>query len=44
MRQELEQRGVAVVHIFRFVEGRIAELWDLGQAVPEASANPYGMF
>ena len=36
--------GVALVHIFRFDEGRIAELWDLGQPVPEKSPNQYGMF
>lgn len=36
--------GVAVVHIFRFERGRIAELWDLGQAIPGESPNQYGMF
>jgi len=36
--------GVAVVHIFRFEKGRIVELWDLGQPVPENSPNQYGMF
>src|SRR5512136_1040905 len=29
--------GVAVVHFFRFEKGRIVELWDLGQPVPEQS-------
>jgi len=37
-------RGVAVVHIFRFQGNHIAELWDIGQAVPENSPNEYGMF
>ncbi len=37
-------RGVALVHIFRFEQDRIAELWDLGQPVPEESPNQYGMF
>ena len=37
-------RGVALVHIFRFEGDRIAELWDLGQPVPETSPNEYGMF
>jgi predicted SnoaL-like aldol condensation-catalyzing enzyme len=32
------------VHIFRFEQGRIVELWDLGQEVPESSPNQYGMF
>ena len=36
--------GAALVHIFRFDKGRIVELWDLGQPVPEKSPNPYGMF
>jgi len=36
--------GVALVHIFRFENSRIVELWDLGQPVPESSPNQYGMF
>ena len=36
--------GVALVHIFRFDSGRIVELWDIGQPVPEKSPNQYGMF
>ena len=36
--------GAAVVHIFRFENGRIVELWDVGQEVPENSPNQYGMF
>src|SRR5512139_4103561 len=36
--------GAAVMHIFRFENGRIVELWDVGQAVPEQSPNQYGMF
>jgi predicted SnoaL-like aldol condensation-catalyzing enzyme len=36
--------GAALVHIFRFEKGRIVELWDIGQAVPENSENQYGMF
>ena len=37
-------RGYALVHIFRFEGARIAELWDLGQEVPESSPNEHGMF
>ena len=37
-------RGAAVIHIFRFKNGRIVELWDVGQEVPEDSPNQYGMF
>lgn len=36
--------GAAVVHIFRFESGRIVELWDVGQPVPDQSRNQYGMF
>jgi predicted SnoaL-like aldol condensation-catalyzing enzyme len=36
--------GAAVVHIFRFENGRIVELWDVGQPVPESSPNQFGMF
>lgn len=36
--------GAAVVYIFRFENGRIAELWDLGQPVPQESPNRFGMF
>jgi predicted SnoaL-like aldol condensation-catalyzing enzyme len=36
--------GAAVMHIFRFENGRIAELWDVGQPVPANSPNQFGMF
>ena len=35
---------VAVVHIFRFEDGKLAELWDIAQAVPEQMINELGMF
>ena len=35
---------VALVHIFRFEDGRVAELWDIGQPVPPNSPNEHGMF
>ena len=44
VRQNPDELGGAVVHLFRFEEGRIVELWDLGQPVPEESPNQYGMF
>lgn len=34
----------ALVHIFRFEDERIAELWDVSQEVPKDSPNRYGMF
>jgi predicted SnoaL-like aldol condensation-catalyzing enzyme len=36
--------GAVVVHIFRFENERIVELWDVGQPIPDESANQYGMF
>ncbi len=44
VRLEPGDLGVALVHIFRFADGRIVELWDVGQPVPEESPNQYGMF
>lgn len=35
---------IAVVHIFRFEDDKIAELWDVGQPQPEPMANELGMF
>jgi predicted SnoaL-like aldol condensation-catalyzing enzyme len=37
-------RGSAVVDIFRIAGGKIAEHWDVVQAVPEKSANNNTMF
>ncbi|WP_026564906.1 nuclear transport factor 2 family protein [Bacillus sp. UNC41MFS5] len=36
--------GGAVVHIFRFQDNQIVELWDIGQPIPEDSQNENGMF
>ena len=44
VRQEPKDNGGAVVHIFRFSDGRIVEFWDIGQAVPEETVNENGMF
>jgi predicted SnoaL-like aldol condensation-catalyzing enzyme len=44
VRQHPDDRGGAVVHVFRFEGNRIAELWDIGQAIPEDSINENGMF
>jgi predicted SnoaL-like aldol condensation-catalyzing enzyme len=44
VRQKPDDRGVAVVHILWFDGDKIAELWDLGQPVPETSPNENGMF
>jgi predicted SnoaL-like aldol condensation-catalyzing enzyme len=37
-------RGYALAHVFRFEGDRIAEMWDLGQEIPENSPNTNGAF
>ncbi|MGM0852830.1 MAG: nuclear transport factor 2 family protein [Bacillota bacterium] len=44
VRQNPADLGGAVVHIFRFQDDRIVELWDVGQAIPEDSPNENGVF
>jgi predicted SnoaL-like aldol condensation-catalyzing enzyme len=44
VRQKPDDRGAAVVHLFRFEGDLIAELWDVGQPVPAQSVNAVGMF
>lgn len=36
--------GFAVMHLFRFENGKIVEMWDLGQEIPEETPNQHGMF
>ena len=43
-RQDPDAPGIAVVHIFRFRDGRIAELWDVGQEISKDSPNERGPF
>jgi hypothetical protein len=42
-REDPEAPGIAVVHIFRFEQDRVAELWDLGQPILKQSPND-GLF
>lgn len=44
VRHRPDDRGAALVHVFRFEGDRIAELWDVGQPVPADSVNTNGMF
>ena len=44
VRMKPGDRGVALVHIFRFEHDRIVELWDIGQPIPDNSPNANGMF
>jgi len=38
------ENGMVVVHIFRFQNGKIVEMWDLGQPIPGNSPNKDGAF
>ena len=44
VRMKPGDRGVAVVHIFRFEHDRIVELWDVAQPIPDRLPNANGMF
>jgi predicted SnoaL-like aldol condensation-catalyzing enzyme len=44
VRQNPQDRGAALVHLFRFRDNRIEELWDVGQPEPEKVINEHGMF
>ena len=44
LRRGATEPDIAVVHIFRFEGGRIAELWDIAQAAPKEIVNKNGMF
>lgn len=39
-----QNQDIAVVHIFRFENDKVVELWDLGQEIDNDSPNQYGMF
>lgn len=38
------EMDIAVVHIFRFENNKIVELWDLGQIIDRNSPNQNGLF
>lgn len=43
-RQNLEEKNIAVVHIFRFENNLVSELWDIGQMIEKDSPNENGLF
>ena len=38
------EQEMLVVHIFRFSEGKIIEMWDVGQEIPKDSTNLDGAY
>jgi predicted SnoaL-like aldol condensation-catalyzing enzyme len=43
-RMQAGSPDIAIVHILRFEDGLIAEMWDIGQAQPDPMPNQHGMF
>lgn len=41
---ENDQPPMSVVHLFRFSNGKIVEMWDVAQAIPNDSLNTVGAF
>jgi len=41
---KMGKKTVSIIDIFRLENGKILEHWDVGQEVPEKSANPHPMF
>jgi predicted SnoaL-like aldol condensation-catalyzing enzyme len=44
VRMKPDDAGIALVHIFRFNDNLIEELWDIAQPTPDNSPNEHGMF
>ena len=44
VRQHPGDNGASVVHIFRFLNNKIIELWDIGMPIPETIENENGIF
>ncbi|WPO78778.1 ester cyclase [Flavobacterium sp. KACC 22761] len=44
LKQNSKDIGFAVVHILKFKDDKIIELWDLGQPIPTETINENGMF
>jgi predicted SnoaL-like aldol condensation-catalyzing enzyme len=44
VRKDPKEPGFAVVHIFKFKNDKVIELWDLGQQIVADSPNENGLF
>ena len=44
IKQTLSDTGLAVVHILKFSDNKIIEMWDMHQPIPENMVNENGMF
>lgn len=44
VRLDPNELGFILAHIFKIQDGKIIELWDFGQAIPEDSPNQNGAF
>lgn len=44
VKQNPDDAGAAVVHIFRFENDKVVELWDLGQMIEKDTVNENGVF
>ncbi len=44
VRLRLGDPGLALIHIFRFENDKIMELWDIAQPIPKDSVNDNGPF
>jgi len=44
LRREKVDMDIAVIHVLRFENGQIVEMWDVGQEIPKDSPNTLGMF
>ena len=44
IQQTLSETGLVVVHILKFSDNKIIEMWDMHQPIPEIMINENGMF
>jgi predicted SnoaL-like aldol condensation-catalyzing enzyme len=44
IKQTQSDVGLAVVHILKFLDNKIIEMWDMHQPIPEKMVNENGMF